>query len=507
MNYMENIAFVNAISLSPYAFQSLPGIRSSFEAAVNAAHKLPGVARVVIAVGPDGAGDEFKRIAHDCEVQILPDKSLTSLLRLLDGTCRGECDIFYLYGDCPLIDEELAARMHENHRRYFSEYTFADGYPSGLSAEILSSRVVKRLIALSEQYPSEVRRDSLFGLIQKDINSFDLETEISPVDLRMLRVSLSADSKRNHLLLSRIIEAGGHDSASVIDIIQTRPQILRTLPAFASIQITDGCPQACTYCPYPLTHDVLSSRDEMSLSDYRTILSKLKEFADDCTVSVSLWGEPSLHSDIRGIVAETTSIEGFSLIIETSGIGWTDEVLDAVLEASSGRVDWILSLDAHERQLYRSLRGQGFDEAFAFFDRVHSRFPSEVWVQAVRMKESEEKLEAFYRFFKEKIGDASKVIIQKYDSFCGLLPERKVTDLSPLMRFPCWHLKRDLSVLLDGTVILCREDIRKDHVLGNILSRPIDEIWRKGDEFYAAHIEKSYHELCRTCDEYYTFNF
>ncbi|HOV62266.1 MAG TPA: SPASM domain-containing protein, partial [Spirochaetia bacterium] len=90
---------------------------------------------------------------------------------------------------------------------------------------------------------------------------------------------------------------------------------------------------------------------------------------------------------------------------------------------------------------------------------------------------------------------------------CGLLPERKVTDLSPLMRFPCWHLKRDLSVLLDGTVILCREDIRKDHVLGNILSRPIDEIWRKGDEFYAAHIEKSYHELCRTCDEYYTFNF
>jgi len=39
------------------------------------------------------------------------------------------------------------------------------------------------------------------------------------------------------------------------------------------------------------------------------------------------------------------------------------------------------------------------------------------------------------------------------------IPERKVADLSPVIRFPCWHLKRDISVRLDGTVPMCRADI------------------------------------------------
>ena len=47
------------------------------------------------------------------------------------------------------------------------------------------------------------------------------------------------------------------------------------------------------------------------------------------------------------------------------------------------------------------------------------------------------------------------------------LPARKVSDLSPLTRRPCWHLKRDLSVLMDGAVPLCKECVRGEIVLGN----------------------------------------
>jgi spiro-SPASM protein len=303
---------------------------------------------------------------------------------------------------------------------------------------------------------------------------------------------------------------GGRDAASVTDIIRRKPEILRTLPAFASIQIASGCPQACSYCPYPASGiDVLSSREEMRLSDYLSILLKLKELSDDLVVSVSLWGEPSLHSDIAGIISETVSIDGFRLIIETSGIGWSEAVLDEAAKLPQGKIDWILSLDAHERQLYKTLRGSGFDEAFSFFDRERVRFPSHVWVQAVRMAESEEKLESFYRFFKEKTAEEGSggIIIQKYDSFCGFLPGRKVTDLSPLERFPCWHLKRDLSVLLDGSIPLCREDLKRCHSLGNILSEGAEAIWGRGEKFYAEHIERAYNDLCRGCDEYYTFNF
>ena len=120
------------------------------------------------------------------------------------------------------------------------------------------------------------------------------------------------------------------------------------------------------------------------------------------------------------------------------------------------------------------------------------------------MEESEEALESFYRYWKER---TERVIIQKYSTFGGILPQRKVTDLSPIQRFPCWHLKRDLHILIDGTVPICREDVRKTTAIGNVFDEPLTEIWERQGEWYTRHIAGDYPDLCRDCDEYYTFNY
>ena len=120
------------------------------------------------------------------------------------------------------------------------------------------------------------------------------------------------------------------------------------------------------------------------------------------------------------------------------------------------------------------------------------------------MLESEEHLESFYRHWK---GKTDRIIIQKYSNFTGRLEERRVADLSPLKRFPCWHIKRDLVVLLDGTVPACREDIGTNKRLGNIFDEPLETIWDRGDEWFRLHIEGAYPAMCRKCDEYYTFNY
>jgi spiro-SPASM protein len=125
-------------------------------------------------------------------------------------------------------------------------------------------------------------------------------------------------------------------------------------------------------------------------------------------------------------------------------------------------------------------------------------------VQAVRMKENEERLEDFYRAWKARLG---QVIIQKYDPFGGLLPDRRVADLSPLKRFPCWHLKRDLAVLLDGRVPLCREDVGVSHPLGNLFEEDLAAVWARGEPRYRDHLRGDYLPPCAGCDEYYTFNF
>jgi len=133
-----------------------------------------------------------------------------------------------------------------------------------------------------------------------------------------------------------------------------------------------------------------------------------------------------------------------------------------------------------------------------------SRFPDSVWPQMIRMKDNEEELELFYRSWKEKL---SRVIIQKHDHFCSTIQDRRVADLSPLVRRPCWHLGRDMSILIDGTVPLCREDLYAARSLGNALTDELEHIWNNGAPVYEQHLCGNYEGMCGACDEFYTFNF
>jgi spiro-SPASM protein len=145
--------------------------------------------------------------------------------------------------------------------------------------------------------------------------------------------------------------------------------------------------------------------------------------------------------------------------------------------------------------------------------------PKDAYVQAVRTAGDEDDIEKFYRYWKEAApSGAGNIIIQKYDDFCGARRKMQASDLSPVERQPCWHLMRDMPVLLDGTVPRCREDLSlfdgvNDKILGNVFSDSLDTIWSRGEKFYvqqcalAGSKEPEYQGSCAGCDEYYTYNF
>jgi len=120
------------------------------------------------------------------------------------------------------------------------------------------------------------------------------------------------------------------------------------------------------------------------------------------------------------------------------------------------------------------------------------------------MKENEEHLEEFYKKWN---GEGAQVIIQKYDSYASYLPERQPADLSPLQRFPCWHLKRDMPVLIDGSVPFCRDDLGRRDVAGNVFEEDFDKVWAAGDKLHVQHVSGEFPGPCADCDEYYCFNF
>ena len=169
------------------------------------------------------------------------------------------------------------------------------------------------------------------------------------------------------------------------------------------------------------------------------------------------------------------------------------------------------------------MRGAGFAEARQTAKRLFTLFPLDTYVQAIRVKGFEDDIEQFYRFWKgeglpvevSQAGrkDGSHIIIQKYDDFCGALSKLQASDLSPIKRMPCWHIQRDMNILVDGRVPCCREDLGalfgegKKPLWGNAFESDLKSIWEKGAHLYAEHCAGNYSDICSDCDEYYTYNF
>lgn len=496
---MKNIAVINAIDLRAPAMRPLLDGMSSLTRALAFALELPSVVETVLLLSRP------LEDTQGCRTIVRGQWSIADFMNELVKAGEGADDIFYFFADCPFLDGEIARNMHANHRRYFADYTFADGYPYGLTPEILTKDTLARLRGLAGEGQGAPDRETLFTLVKKDINSFDIETEISPTDMRMLRVSLCADTERNYLLLRRIVENGGRDAKSVCNVLGQKPEIQRTLPAFFPIQIVERCPHACMYCPYPVFGgDILSKSGFMPVQSFSALLEKIAAFTGEAVIDISLWGEPSLHPHIYEIVSAVLEHPGLELVIETSGVGWEPGIFSRISRSPSKSPTWIVSLDAASEELYRTLRGVGFAEARRSAEELIALFPARTWVQAVRMKENEDDLEKFFKSWKTR---TENVIIQKYDTFSGLLPDRKVADLSPVRRFPCWHLKRDMVILLDGTVPLCREDVHAATPLGNALQEDLALIWDRAQTTYRSHLSEVYPGICAACDEYYTYNF
>ena len=518
---------IDATALSEYAIAPLADGPSAVERVRRFAATLPNVVGTTILADPGTPAAVNAAGGSPAAPRIITRESWDTpalMSALKEAAADGEA-LLFCRADAPFLDADVTRRMLESHYTYVAEYSFADGYPAGVAPEIADPRILDQLRTLAEKSPEPVARDALFGVVQKDINAFDVETELSPVDLRMLRATLACDTARNYLLCSRIAaeletgtegraagadgggSAGGTEgrAARITELLQSRAEILRTLPAYTSIQVVEGDVQTPIHSPYRLMRpDALQVREDMPLERFQALIGELARFAPDGMVHISLWGEAGLHARLPDLIRTVEDASGLELLVETSGVGWRPGHLDEIAAMKPTSTRFILDLDTDDEDSYTHVRGRGFQEARQTADTLLEAHGDRVYVQTIRMGETEQQVEAFYRAWKDR---GVQVIVQKYDHYCGRLPDRRVTDISPLNRFPCRHTQRDLNILIDGSVPMCREDLDRDHMMGNVFEDGIESVWQNGSAAHLRQVRAEYPELCRRCDEYYTFNY
>lgn len=468
------------------------------------------------------------------EVVLLEGKNWTSgqlLENIVQAAKKAAADfIVFANSSAAFLDLPLSKKLIQDHIDFKAEYTFADGYPSGFAPEILDRGAAAIMLELCKSASAEeagkpVSKDSLFNLIKGDINSFEIETEIASADYRLLRMDFLCSSKRNALAaesLAKKLAAGG--GKKLLDLDKEKigeenvlaicaeaacePQVLKTVPAFYNVQIEGRAVSKGAFSPCE------PSEERMAFEKFEALVGKIKEFSGDAVVSLSLFGEAALHPDFDKFVLALAKA-GLGVFVEIDGGLLPDFVqgeafkkIAAALSDKSSRskIYFVVCIDAASQETFSKFHSGDLQKTILAVKDLAAEFP-EVYPQLVRVNKNEDELEAFFRFWSDKNSPSNgKIVIQKYDNFCGLLPDEKTADLSPLVREPCWHLRRDFDILLDGSALLCR-DCFKNAPLGNVFEEDLNSIWKKKDSLLAEHIQKRYGGACGNCDEWYTFNF
>jgi spiro-SPASM protein len=444
------------------------------------------------------------------EGSLIVPKSATILeiIQILIDTISEPALLIYADANAPFLDPDLLQKMLENMSKHQLQYHFAEGYPHGFSAQIIHSSILPDLLQLAQSHPLkklESIPNFFFELMRPALNNFDIEVELSPIDLRDRRLDLRYTTKHNAVVAQRFLDAGITDLHMLYSNIAQLDDLDFGVPSYYNFQLTTQCPQACSYCVHPKLAS-FNSNIQLDLETFVLALERIVEFSGEATIGLSLLGEPALHPQLSQFMHAVYAHPSLKLHIETSGIGWQPEAIDFIHQHAGDRLSIVISQDSFNSKEYQKNRGEGFLDAIHFGRTLldNKNTSQSVWVQRLRTSALEPGLQAFYTEAKKA---QMQIIIQKYHSYAGALPEDRIVELSPSVRRSCWALKREISIFIGGEVRICRLDAKNAVPVGNFYKDSIASLWSGIQAIHQKHLEANYPEICKNCDEYYIYNF
>ena len=548
---MENLVILYGGELTCHAFENVFGGKSAFERVLDWAKVVCGRIVLFAKTASPVEKDVSALLAKNAEVNSgikieVISKDFWTKADFISSVSEslkkyGAAHAIVSYADTPFLNEKLTRELLDMHTKYAAEYSFADGFPYGLAPEIIEAGTAGILSELSKtslkaEGEKGMDREAIFSVMRGDINSFEVETLISDEDYRLLRFNFEASSKINFLACKNLYDASQNQKIDLSEpyalsnLAAKTPSVMQSVPAFYNIQISAKYGHAYSYSLSSINKNP-APKDFMDFADFKKILSQIADFSENAVISLSAFGEPLLHPEFLDFAAEVIlqndENHKISLLIETAGTLVTEEIaskIAALASEKNAEVNWILYLDAVEKSSYAKIHAcdeNDFEKAILSVQLLEKHFPHHVYPQFMRMKANENQLEHFYRFWKEKESPShGELIIQKYNSVCGVLSDEKPADLSPVNRLPCWHLRRDMTILSDGSVPFCFQRVLEgEKMAGNILKDGIEAVWKSIGAFFEAHLSfvdscncgksggESADNKCGICDESYTFNF
>lgn len=395
-----------------------------------------------------------------------------------------------------LLDVAWVSELVRRHRRQAPELRLAtDSAPPGLSAGLFARRAVLDL-ARNGLYPGRLFAYDPHAPALDPI-TYEYHRPLPEAVVATQRRFL-ADCPRGLWLCREVLARGGEDVVG-----EQVCRIARDLPP-------DPWPRELTVeltAERPLEDDLRphADRGRLPLEALRAALAGLEE-AGDVNVMLAGAGDALLHPDWPAAVAAARACGAVGLATYATAL---DEHAISRLLAPDTAPDILeVSVDAVSEDVYRAFkRGGSAERAWETIDTLVRRRDSGgcglpmIVPAMLKTRETLDEQDAFFQRCLERTGWG---VIGEPTAAAGQWPDRAVVHMAPPVRFPCRRLDARLTVLADGRVTACEEDLHAAHPLG---TGAVLDAWRGGAlaDLRRCHAERRWaqHSLCGACQEFH----
>ena len=458
------------------------------------------------------------------------------LQRALQESADSENTFLLCYGWYPFLDESLTKEITEYHSRFQAHITYGENIPFGFIPDLINREY---LAALASHQVEEIRSFTF-----TNIDKFDVEIFYKRPELRHYRLDFSTQTHRSCKIVSQIIDIDfSLNYQNLEKFISQYPDVFRLYPSYITVEVTNRNKLKPFYLPQS-KRKVQDLRDDLLEKLVKDI--KLNGLLQDTTVAFAGLGDPSEMPNLFHWLEQFLVLPQVKKIyLETYGYNINQEfLLQADQLPQAKKIEIIIALSSLQKDRYQKFYAadmleqifMNLKECALFLQKKKSNL-SKIYVEMIRIQENDDEVDSFMKFFQYNLiaEDFQKVknwqgiignhvkqlnpmnyqkvltpILKKPNNYLGKVPDRKVVELSPVIRSFCWHLQRDVYLTCEGKVPVCMQD---PFAIGqfslDFAQHSIPKIQEKHSEIYAIDQRGDYKKnkiACEKCDEWYTFN-
>jgi hypothetical protein len=403
-----------------------------------------------------------------------------------------------------LVDPDLINGLVEHARhRPTSEMIFSPAAP-GLSGVLLRPELLERL-NVSLVYPGRMLHYSPDESAKDPIGGDGCTAIPTPAARTTRRFKIDSDRQHARIALAteplngQLITTGAE---GIVRRVETTT-LHDDLPREVRLELNTN--RATSPIFWPGKH-LSISRPPIALDVAKRLIGDIAA-SDDVRLTLAGVGDPLLCERVFDVIdaAKCAGIEAIS--IETDLLDVSPESLTRLAAAPLDVI--CIHLPAMTAQTYGAVMGVNAYvkvlENFQHFVEQRARRASLVPLVVPVFTKCQMNLGEMEAWYDQWIRAVGSAVIDGPSVFAGQIADVAVADMSPPRRGACARLSSRMSVLCDGHVVACEQDVLGRHVMGEIGRESVRDVWRRVGAMRADHQAGKWTKfpLCGACKEWH----